>query len=94
MEYWSKPTLVGPREWELTNISGRELTVEGIRSFDGVSLPFLVVLDGLHQTVANGKSITVRFRGTSIRNSFSGLVLTGVDGEGCQWVSHYPTLHP
>ena len=43
MEYWSRPVLVGRREWRLVNVSGKQLTVEAVKSFDGVSKPFLVV---------------------------------------------------
>lgn len=85
MEYWSDPVRSGVREWELTNISGGALTVEQIRSFDGVSLPFLVVENGLGQTVNPNGRVRVRFRPTSICNSFNGLVLAGRTGEGLAW---------
>lgn len=35
MEYWSRPVLVGRREWRLVNVSGKPLTVEAVKSFDG-----------------------------------------------------------
>ena len=40
MGYWSRPVLVGRREWRLVNVSGKPLTVEAVKSFDGVSKPF------------------------------------------------------
>lgn len=92
MEYWSMPVPTGRDEWELTNTSGQTLTVDEIRSFDGVSLPFLVVKDGLHQTIADGKPIRVKFRATNIRNSFNGLVLSGITGEGQAWMVRYPQV--
>lgn len=71
MEYWSRPVLVGRREWRLVNVSGKQLTVEAVKSFDGVSKPFLVVEGGPHQTIPDGEAILVKFRATNLRNSFT-----------------------
>ncbi|NMM98084.1 hypothetical protein [Bifidobacterium olomucense] len=92
MEYWSQPVYAGQDEWELTNISGQSLTVDEISSYDGVSLPFLVVKDGLHQTIADGKPLRVKFRATNIRNSFTGLILSGTNREGQAWTVQYPQV--
>lgn len=89
MKYWSDPIQIGVREWELTNIGDGALIVEGIHSFDGVSLPFLVVENGLGKTVDPNGRIRVRFRPTSIRNSFTGLVLAGRTVEGYEWVEQW-----
>lgn len=90
MWYWSRPVLVGRREWRLVNVSGKPLTVEAVKSFDGVSKPFLVVEGGPHQTIPDGEAILVKFRATNLRNSFTGLILSGVDGAGLPWTVQYP----
>ena len=87
MEYWSRPVLVGRREWRLVNVSGKQLTVEAVKSFDGVSKPFLVVEGGPHQTIPDGQgdepaelvhwfdSVGRRRGRTSVDGSISGTFL-------------------
>lgn len=51
---------------------------------------FLVVEGGPHQTIPDGEAILVKFRATNLRNSFTGLILSGVDGAGLPWTVQYP----
>lgn len=39
---------------------------------------------------STAKAILVKFRATNLRNSFTGLILSGVDGAGLPWTVQYP----